>query len=208
MIIRWIIILLSVFQTQFYLTNRALGWLLNIVFVLLRFLGRYSAAIAELAGRFPRSLHQYGNQLPNFLPRVSFERRAVCKSCDKIYTFEDCVEKVGTSTYAIKCTSRHFKKTCNQPMMREIKSSNGTTKFYPHKVYGFVSLIASLQALVMRSGFVEQCESTRNLFSTYGLSDIYDGYLWQDFLTINNTAFLSECYNYGLLLNIDWLQPY
>ena len=33
--IRWIIMLLSVFQTQFYLTNRALGWLLKFISVLL-----------------------------------------------------------------------------------------------------------------------------------------------------------------------------
>ena len=118
------------------------------------------------------------------------------------------VEKVGSSTYATKCKCKHFKKTCNQPMMREIKSSNGTTKFCPHNIYCFVSLIASLQALVMRSGFVEQCESTRNLFSMSVFSDIYDGSLWQDFLTVNNTPFLSEFYSYGLLLNIDWLQPY
>ena len=69
-------------------------------------------------------------------------------------------------------------------------------------------LIASLQALLMRNGFVEQCESTRNLFSTSGFADIYDGTLWREFLTVDNTPFLSECHNYVLLLNIDWLQPY
>ena len=25
---------------------------------------------------------------------------------------------------------------------------------------------------------------------------------------VDDSPFLSECYNYGLLLNIDWLQPY
>lgn len=32
-IIRWIVTLLSVFQTQFFITNRAISWLLNLFFV-------------------------------------------------------------------------------------------------------------------------------------------------------------------------------
>ena len=84
-------------------------------------------------------------------------------------------------------------------------SSNGNTKFYPHKVYCFINLITYLQILFVRSGF---SESTRNQFSTTGLSDVYDGTLWNDFLTVNDIPFLSECYNYILLLNVDWLQPY
>lgn len=60
----------------------------------------------------------------------------------------------------------------------------------------------------MRAGFVQQCESTRSKFSTLGLSDVYDGTIWKDFLTVDGVPFLSENNNYGLLLNVDWLQPY
>ena len=56
--IRWVVTLLSVFQTQFYLTNRALSWLLTFLFVLFRFLGRYSEKVARLAHQFPSTLHQ------------------------------------------------------------------------------------------------------------------------------------------------------
>ena len=61
---------------------------------------------------------------------------------------------------------------------------------------------------MMCSGFVEKCESTSNIFSESRLSTVYDGTLWKNFLSVKNVPFLSECYNYGLLLNIDWLQPY
>ena len=159
--IKWIIMLLSVFQTQFYLTERALGWLLNLLF---RFLGRYSSQLAELAVRFPQSLHQYRNLVPSILPNNSFERRAVCRSCESIYRFEECIRKVGTRSDVINCTNESFKKTCKQPLMREIRSNSGTTKFYPHKVYCFVSLISSLQTFVMRSGFIDQCESILNFW--------------------------------------------
>ena len=43
---------------------------------------------------------------------------------------------------------------------------------------------------------------------TSGLSDVYDGSIWNDFLTVNGVPFLTECHNYGILLNVDWLQPY
>ena len=56
--------------------------------------------------------------------------------------------------------------------------------------------------------FVAQCESTRNQFSTSGLSDVYNGTLWNEFLMVNNVPFLTECHNYALLLNIYWLQPF
>ena len=60
----------------------------------------------------------------------------------------------------------------------------------------------------MQRGFVEQCESTRAQFSASGLSDVYDGSIWKDFLTVDDVPFLTERHNYGILLNVDWLQPY
>ena len=74
--------------------------------------------------------------------------------------------------------------------------------------FGFTSLISSLQALVLGTGFIQQCESTRKAVGANKLSDVYDGTIWKDFLIVDHCPFLSEYNNYGLLLNIDWLQPY
>ena len=71
-----------------------------------------------------------------------------------------------------------------------------------------MSLKESLQKLILRVGFLEHCESTRQASSTERLADVYDGAIWKEFLTVNGNPFLSECHNYGLLLNVDWLQPY
>ena len=62
----------------------------------------------------------------------------------------------------------------------------------------------------MRNGFVAQCESTRyqRSISVLSRSDVYDGTLWNEFLTVNNVLFLTECHNYALLMNIVWLQPF
>ena len=207
-IVKWIITLLSVFQTRFFLTNRALNWLLRFLGVLLGYLGRYSPKITELSTRLPRGMHQYNKSLSNIVQGGTFERRAVCSACASIYNFEECIRKVGSRTYINRCTYKPFKKACNEKLMKEVMSSSGHRKFYPHAIFCFASLITSLQALVLRTGFMEQCESTRKAFSTTGLSDVYDGTLWKDFLTVDQSAFLSGQNNYGLLLNVDWLQPY
>lgn len=62
-VVKWIITLLSVFQTIFFLTNRALNWLLRFLSILLSFLGSYSPKIAELAARLSRGIHQYNQSL-------------------------------------------------------------------------------------------------------------------------------------------------
>ena len=83
-IIRWVVTLLAVFQSRFYLTTRAFSWLLTFLFVVLRFLGRYSTKVAELALHFPHTLHQYQFFLFGIEANISFEKRAVCVKCDAI----------------------------------------------------------------------------------------------------------------------------
>ena len=38
--------------------------------------------------------------------------------------------------------------------------------------------------------------------------DIYDGDVWQPFRTVDGKEFLSSRYSLGLLLNVDWFNPY
>ena len=77
-IIRWVVTLLAVFQSRFFLTNREFSWLLSLLFVVLHFLGRYSTKVAELVLHFPHTLHQYQLFLSGIVANTSFEKRAVC----------------------------------------------------------------------------------------------------------------------------------
>ena len=206
--VKWIVTLLSIFQTRFFLTNNTLDWFLKFLGVLLRYLGKYSTKISEIAMKLPQSLYKHNRLLTDVAINNSFEKQAVCMTCDSLYSFEKCIEKVGTRLVINHCTFKPFQKTCNQPLMKAVVSSSGHERFYPYKVYCFVNLISSLQALVLHTGFIEQCESTRKCFSSTGYSDVYDGSIWKEFITVDQLSFLSECNNYGLLLNIDWLQPF
>ena len=40
------------------------------------------------------------------------------------------------------------------------------------------------------------------------MADVYDGAVWRSFLTIDGEEFLSSRYAVGLLINVDWFQPY
>ena len=87
---------------------------------------------------------------------------------------------------------------------------SGHLKLYPLKVFCYGNLKASLQQLLLHSGFAIAYESTRNLcLETSGkLSDLYQGQMWKDFLTIDGVDFLSAPYCYWLMLNIDWFEPF
>ena len=76
--------------------------------------------------------------------------------------------------------------------------------FYPFKTFCFKSIIQSLHDLCSRTGFLEKCELWRkNNNKTNVLTDIYDGQVWKDF-----SSFFEEPHNIGLMLNIDWFQPF
>lgn len=77
-------------------------------------------------------------------------------------------------------------------------------------MFCYGNLIASLQRLLLRPGFAPACESTRNIYNeTTGLySDLYNGLIWKEFLTIDGVEFLSAAYCYGLMLNVDWFEPF
>ena len=77
-------------------------------------------------------------------------------------------------------------------------------------MFCYGNLFASLQQLLLRLGFATSCESTRNICNetTAILSDLYNGQVWKEFLTIDGVEFLSAAYCYGLMLNIHWFEPF
>ena len=56
--VRWIIVVLSIFKTRFFLTTMATQWLLKFIIMLLRYLGKYSPKLIEIADHLSQSLYQ------------------------------------------------------------------------------------------------------------------------------------------------------
>ena len=99
-VIRWILILLSIFQSRFFVTNQAMAWLTKFIKVLLTFLGKYSPKIAHIAAAFPVELNNFRKKIEE---DRKFQCRGACTNCDSIYKFEDCITKVGLIVSGKKC---------------------------------------------------------------------------------------------------------
>ncbi len=206
-VIRWVFMLMSIFQSRFFITGRAMTWLVKFIGILLTFLGNYSPKIATIALQYSRKMRELNKNIED---DCQFMRKAVCIKCDSVYNFDECLDKVGSLVQPKICAYKLFNKQCSSLLMKEIVTCNGNRRLYPHKVFCCSNLAADLQKLILRPGFLDLCESTRNLSTVAEgvLRDVFDGTIWKQFTAIDGSPFLNDANNYGLLLNIDWLQPF
>ena len=81
---------------------------------------------------------------------------------------------------------------------------------YPQKVYPYKTLVSSLQEFLMRPGFKDSCSHWKGIGQSIFSRDIYDDQVWKDFQNFQGEPFLSssEGLSLGLMLNVDWFQPY
>ena len=92
--------------------------------------------------------------------------------------------------------------------MTTVKTSSGKTVLVPIKTYCYKPLKESLEELVSREGFEENCEQWRHREvkeNVYG--DVYDGGIWKNFNKSNNNYF-DQPRNYAFMLNVDCFCPF
>ena len=201
-ILKWIVALISLFQSKFSVSSAAISWLLKFLYGLLRLLGNFCPRVSAIASCLPRSIYQFKRSKLHPECEV-FDNYCVCNKCNSLYSPSEC-ETIKKCSYK----QHHNARRCGEALFKEIVSANGSKRQHPHKIYCISRLSSSLQNLILKPGFIEKCESTRNAFSNSRLSDVYDGEIWRHFQVIDQQPFLSAPNNYGLLLNIDWLQPF
>ena len=101
-----------------------------------------------------------------------------------------------------------IKESCKSLLLRSVET-NGRQLLYPFKTYCYRSFKQSLQQLLNRPGFSENCEKWRDLRKEYDmLADIYNGNIWQEFQEYNDEPFLKSPLTYGVMLNVDWFKPF
>ena len=66
-------------------------------------------------------------------------------------------------------------------------------------------MITGLQKLLMRPDFIKMNGKAVN---DAQLKDVYDGKIWKEFHMYDGKPFLLSENTFGLMLNIDWFQPY
>lgn len=101
-----------------------------------------------------------------------------------------------------------MRKQCGNKLLRTIEMVNGRKILYPFMTYCYLGLKASLTALLQRPEFHDNLYHWKDRSNGSMLADIYDGKIWSEFLSYKNQPFLSEPFSLGLIINIDWFQPY
>lgn len=130
-----------------------------------------------------------------------FSKFAICPYCDSIYPLESCKIKLpDQSMGSRKCSFVQFpqhprtcqRSPCNIQLLKQVRTSAGTTMLYPHRLYCYCSLVDSLKEMVKHPRFVEKCEMWRDRVTAENtLSDIYDGKVWKNFMNPDEKPYLS-----------------
>ena len=210
----WLIRFLLIFQSVNYITDSAINALLKFLHVFIKALGKFSDFVAGMESQFPYSLYQLKNKV-SF--KSEFKKYVVCSKCEKLYDAKYCVRGVGFLQETKLCEGVQFpqhpilsyRRPCGQKLLKSVILSNGKKTFHPFKTYCYSSLIAALKELLIRPGFYTLCCQWKTEESTSGLlKDVFDGNLWREFRFIDDQPFLDGDLGLGLILNIDWFQPY
>ena len=200
-------------QSMFRIANAAIAILLKFVSLVLLHLATVvkSEYIASIAKLFPTSFEK-ARKLVSF-SQDPFQQLVCCPKCFAVYNLDECIEKRGSRQFAIECSSCEFplhpmvshRGTCKKLLMKLVKIGKKEV-LKPIKTYCYKPLINSLTELLSKPDIAEACCEWKNRYSTDNLySDVYDGNIWKEFM---DNGFFSSPHSYGLILNIDWFQPF
>ena len=206
----WLLRFLVIMQAIFKLSDAVLGHFLKFLVVFLKLIGGVGYEIAQC---LPASTYK-AKKIARVL---QFQRYVVCKKCYHLYKFEQCIEGRGAYQKSKCCPFRAFpnhrfaymRAPCDTLLLKTVELASKRIMFYPYLTYCYLSVQASLQSLLERPSFYNQCELWRTRSSSSDqLSDIYDGNIWHDFSSVDGRPFLCEPGNLCFIINFDFFQPY
>ena len=172
-------------------------------------------------------LHHFCNIFPNTLKRTlhllavgndTFTKFIVCPLCDSVfhydfgYTMERGV-KVPKHSPHVAMPNHPIasqRQRCGAILMKTLRGKNGNF-VQPYKMFPYQSVKDGLIKLLSRKGFLECCEHWRRRNQTIPagtLCDVFEGRIWQNFMTVDGVDFLKSRCSLCFTLNIDWFQSF
>lgn len=212
-LLRWLLIYLLSLQVKYAIPHSGINLLFHFLYVFFSLVGCFSPFVKIIADAFPKSKHTAEKHLGI---NVSFTKFVLCSKCFKRHMFNEVWHKVGSHQVTNYCNFVRYpyhpilsrRTPCHTPLLKSVELSSGRKVLYPHKIYCYESLISSFQDVLLSPGFVTDCNHWQSRISSPLVRDLYDGRVWKQFQNISGSPFLSTQFSYGLVLNIDWFQPY
>ena len=199
----------------------------NAINLLLKFIHIFLTVIANHYGNLNNSIKVITETLPRSLftlqKHLNIEqdniiKYVVCPSCYSLYKLEDCFqidesgEKIpkGCSFVQFPNHSQPNRRLpCESSLLVKVNLANGKIDYHPRYVYAYQPIKSSLQRLLRISNIVKNLDQWRNRQTIVNtLSDVYDGQVWKDFLTEKYNNFLQAKRCLGVMLNVDFFQPF
>lgn len=118
------------------------------------------------------------------------------EACSALYKITD-----GKRT----CTHTSFQKVCGYNLGHFTNLAHGKKRWKPFKTYQFMPPSSWLKKMFSFKSFHTLLEQDREPYPSDVLSDVQDGRVWKE---LESTNFFSTKYNVGLMLNVDWFQPF
>ena len=215
-LVNWLVAFLCIWQSLFVISDRAIQMLLKFLNVFFKVLTSNSSLLKDVSSGMPRSLFTFHKYLGT--DEDEFVKYVVCPSCYSIYLFKDCfkVDDSGENV-PIQCPFKRFpnhthesrRLPCNAPLLVKVNKSGGKSVYKPRYVYAYQPIKQSLQRLLNTPGFAEKLEHWRARVTVSDTkADVYDGQVWKDFQTDKFNYFLKKQRSVGVMLNVDFFQPY
>lgn len=200
---------------MFNITDSALEFLIKFLAVFFEVFTTECDRPSNTSDVLPKTLYSFRKFLS--IDKKYFTKYVACLKCNNLYNIDSCLIRHGGETKSKDCEhvkypnhpQRQHRKKCGQPLMKCIKSVSGKETFYPYKTYCYRSIKQSLKVLLERPQFENDCEKWRDCYQEDNvLGDIYDGKIWKNFSNGSNQLFFAEQRNFGVMLNVDWFQPF
>ena len=172
-------------------------------------MGRLYPGCAALGNQFPKTLYSAKNMYIQ-KKKLTFHKYPVCKKCQHVWKYSECVEGSGSNQRAKVCSHVPFgrgsrRKQCNAPLLKTVELASGKKIFYPLMTYCYIDLCTSLQHLLLDDAFTKNSLHWKSRHTSPNvLGDVYDGRVWKKIM--DNERFSDNFY--AFMINLDWFQPY
>ena len=206
--VRWIVAFVSYLRNIYKISDVVTGKVLLFLSVLFRLLGQFSTLCKSIALVLPGSIYKFYQYTGG--AGILFRKYVVCRKCHHLCLINQCCgdENSRKCSFIEFPNHPHFRRrqACGTYLVKSVELVSGKKIFYPFLTYCYLGVEIGLQSLLLHPSFLVHCQTWKS--NTSLLNDIYDGQIWKDFVSYDNQPFLSEEFTYGLLLNLDWFQPF